>query len=118
MIFCLSQVRLTHEIKHDNIQQFYEWYETTNHLWLVLELCNGKASLLPRELCSEICSRKRFGVLVVIYLFGVTLSCPFSIFSFLLSIGGTVETLVEQDGALPESCVRQFGKDMALGKAG
>ena len=26
---------------HDNITQFYEWYETSNHLWLVIELCTG-----------------------------------------------------------------------------
>ncbi|XP_067934855.1 serine/threonine-protein kinase ULK4-like [Watersipora subatra] len=67
-----NQVRLTHEIKHSHIQQFYEWYETTNHLWLVLELCNG----------------------------------------------GTLEKLLEQDGALPETCVRQFGQDLVEGLHG
>ncbi|KAF6101595.1 unc-51 like kinase 4 [Phyllostomus discolor] len=34
-------VRLTHEIKHQNIVTFHEWYETSNHLWLVVELCTG-----------------------------------------------------------------------------
>ncbi|XP_038624213.1 serine/threonine-protein kinase ULK4 [Tachyglossus aculeatus] len=34
-------VRLTHEIKHKNIVTFHEWYETSNHLWMVLELCTG-----------------------------------------------------------------------------
>uniref|UniRef100_A0A8C6C1J7 non-specific serine/threonine protein kinase n=1 Tax=Monodon monoceros TaxID=40151 RepID=A0A8C6C1J7_MONMO len=34
-------VRLTHEIKHKNIVTFHEWYETSNHLWLVVELCTG-----------------------------------------------------------------------------
>nr|DBA24863.1 TPA: hypothetical protein GDO54_012461 [Pyxicephalus adspersus] len=34
-------VRLTHHIKHKNIVTFYEWYETSNHLWLVIELCTG-----------------------------------------------------------------------------
>ncbi|KAM6169783.1 serine/threonine-protein kinase ULK4 isoform 2-T2 [Rhynchocyon petersi] len=34
-------VRLTHEITHKNIVTFYEWYETSNHLWLVVELCTG-----------------------------------------------------------------------------
>lgn len=63
------QVRLTHEVKHEKIQQFYEWYETSNHLWLVLELCTG----------------------------------------------GTLEKLILQDGALPESCVRDFGKDLVEG---
>ncbi|XP_078519656.1 serine/threonine-protein kinase ULK4 isoform X2 [Lissotriton helveticus] len=34
-------VRLTHGIKHKNIVTFHEWYETSNHLWLVVELCTG-----------------------------------------------------------------------------
>nr|XP_058931819.1 serine/threonine-protein kinase ULK4 isoform X4 [Kogia breviceps] len=34
-------VRLTREIKHKNIVSFHEWYETSNHLWLVVELCTG-----------------------------------------------------------------------------
>ncbi|NXK51536.1 ULK4 kinase, partial [Chauna torquata] len=34
-------VRLTHEIRHRNIVTFHEWYETSNHLWLVMELCTG-----------------------------------------------------------------------------
>ncbi|XP_055457528.1 serine/threonine-protein kinase ULK4 [Psammomys obesus] len=34
-------VRLTHEIKHKNIVTFHEWYETSNHLWVVVELCTG-----------------------------------------------------------------------------
>nr|6U5L_A Chain A, Serine/threonine-protein kinase ULK4 [Homo sapiens] len=34
-------VRLTREIKHKNIVTFHEWYETSNHLWLVVELCTG-----------------------------------------------------------------------------
>ncbi|XP_043920668.1 serine/threonine-protein kinase ULK4 [Protopterus annectens] len=34
-------VRLTHDIRHTNVVTFYEWYETSNHLWLVTELCTG-----------------------------------------------------------------------------
>ncbi|CAH2283237.1 serine threonine- kinase ULK4 [Pelobates cultripes] len=34
-------VRLIHSIKHKNVVTFYEWYETSNHLWLVVELCTG-----------------------------------------------------------------------------
>ncbi|KAJ6661988.1 hypothetical protein lerEdw1_012835 [Lerista edwardsae] len=34
-------VRLTHEVRHKNIVTFHEWYETSNHLWLVVELCTG-----------------------------------------------------------------------------
>nr|XP_014351708.1 PREDICTED: serine/threonine-protein kinase ULK4 [Latimeria chalumnae] len=36
-----NRVRLTHDIKHKNVVTFYEWYETSNHLWLVVELCTG-----------------------------------------------------------------------------
>ncbi|XP_036441193.1 serine/threonine-protein kinase ULK4 [Colossoma macropomum] len=36
-----NHVRLTHDIKHDNVVSFYEWYETSNHFWLVVELCTG-----------------------------------------------------------------------------
>ncbi|KAK3572051.1 hypothetical protein QTP86_022280 [Hemibagrus guttatus] len=36
-----NHVRLTHDLKHDNVVSFYEWYETSNHLWLVVELCTG-----------------------------------------------------------------------------
>uniref|UniRef100_A0A672M2E6 Protein kinase domain-containing protein n=1 Tax=Sinocyclocheilus grahami TaxID=75366 RepID=A0A672M2E6_SINGR len=36
------QVRLAHDIKHDNVASFYEWYETSNHLWLVVEMCTGE----------------------------------------------------------------------------
>ncbi|XP_075274936.1 serine/threonine-protein kinase ULK4 isoform X2 [Opisthocomus hoazin] len=34
-------VRLTHEIRHKNIVTFHEWFETSNHFWLVVELCTG-----------------------------------------------------------------------------
>ncbi|CAH8577097.1 unnamed protein product, partial [Heterobilharzia americana] len=36
-----NHVRISHELKHKNVLQFYEWYETSNHLWLVMELCTG-----------------------------------------------------------------------------
>ncbi|KAM9310040.1 LOW QUALITY PROTEIN: serine/threonine-protein kinase ULK4 [Pholidichthys leucotaenia] len=36
-----NHVRLSHDVDHPNIVCFYEWYETSNHLWLVLELCTG-----------------------------------------------------------------------------
>jgi len=28
-------------MSHDNIVKFYEWYETSNHLWMIVELCTG-----------------------------------------------------------------------------
>eukprot|EP00879_Flechtneria_rotunda_P020298 GHRR01021346.1.p1 GENE.GHRR01021346.1~~GHRR01021346.1.p1 ORF type:complete len:660 (+),score=250.95 GHRR01021346.1:421-2400(+) len=37
----LQEVRTMHALDHDNILKFYAWYETTNHLWLILEYCVG-----------------------------------------------------------------------------
>ncbi|XP_054016871.1 serine/threonine-protein kinase ULK4 [Dryobates pubescens] len=34
-------VRLTHKIRHKNIVAFREWHETSNYLWLIMELCTG-----------------------------------------------------------------------------
>uniref|UniRef100_A0AAZ3RHM7 Protein kinase domain-containing protein n=1 Tax=Oncorhynchus tshawytscha TaxID=74940 RepID=A0AAZ3RHM7_ONCTS len=47
------QVRLTHDIKHENVVTFYEWYETSNHLWLVVELCTGGSleSVITQDEC-------------------------------------------------------------------
>ncbi|KAI1885690.1 hypothetical protein AGOR_G00206410 [Albula goreensis] len=36
-----NHVRLAHSMKHENVVNFHEWYETSNHLWLVVELCTG-----------------------------------------------------------------------------
>uniref|UniRef100_A0A8C9VKG1 Unc-51 like kinase 4 n=1 Tax=Scleropages formosus TaxID=113540 RepID=A0A8C9VKG1_SCLFO len=36
-----NHVRLIRNIKHENVVSFHEWYETSNHLWLVVELCTG-----------------------------------------------------------------------------
>ncbi|XP_033114833.1 serine/threonine-protein kinase ULK4-like isoform X2 [Anneissia japonica] len=64
-----NRVRLTHELSHINVVQFLEWYETTNHLWLVVELCTG----------------------------------------------GSLESILAQDGHLPESCIFSFGLDLVRG---
>uniref|UniRef100_A0A8C2JYY7 Unc-51 like kinase 4 n=1 Tax=Cyprinus carpio TaxID=7962 RepID=A0A8C2JYY7_CYPCA len=48
-----NHVRLAHDIKHDNVVSFYEWYETSNHLWLVVEMCTGGslAALVAQDEC-------------------------------------------------------------------
>lgn len=51
MIYCVDKykrhelsnlVRLMYELDNPNIMKFREWYETTNHLWLVMDLCDGE----------------------------------------------------------------------------
>uniref|UniRef100_A0A1I8H1B3 Protein kinase domain-containing protein n=1 Tax=Macrostomum lignano TaxID=282301 RepID=A0A1I8H1B3_9PLAT len=61
-----NHVRFVSELRHPLVVQFMEWYETTNHLWLVFELCSG----------------------------------------------GDLDTLLQLDGALPETAIRQFGMDL------
>jgi serine/threonine-protein kinase ULK4 len=50
MIYCVDKykrhelsnlVRLMYELDHPHVMKFREWYETTNHLWLVMDLCDG-----------------------------------------------------------------------------
>uniref|UniRef100_A0A6Q2ZCW1 Protein kinase domain-containing protein n=1 Tax=Esox lucius TaxID=8010 RepID=A0A6Q2ZCW1_ESOLU len=51
-----NHVRLTHDLKHENVVTFYEWYETSNHLWIVVELCTGgslEAVIAQDECLSE-----------------------------------------------------------------
>ncbi|MEW5310458.1 MAG: hypothetical protein WDW38_002255 [Sanguina aurantia] len=37
----LQEVRTMHALDNKNILKFFNWYETTNHLWLILEYCVG-----------------------------------------------------------------------------
>ena len=32
---------MMHALDHPNILKFHNWYETNNHLWLILEYCMG-----------------------------------------------------------------------------
>ncbi|KAL8486293.1 hypothetical protein ACS0TY_023122 [Phlomoides rotata] len=36
-----QEVRTLHTLDHSNVLRFHTWYETSAHLWLVLEYCVG-----------------------------------------------------------------------------
>ncbi|XP_034553782.1 serine/threonine-protein kinase ULK4 [Notolabrus celidotus] len=58
-----NHVRLSHDLDHPNIVSFHEWYETSSHLWLVVELCTGGSleSVISRDGCLSEDVVKRFG---------------------------------------------------------
>lgn len=65
----VSEVQVMHKLSHPHMLKFYDWYETRNNLWLILEYCTG----------------------------------------------GDLESILKQDGHLPETSVRIFGIDMVAG---
>ncbi|XP_031134165.1 serine/threonine-protein kinase ULK4 isoform X2 [Sander lucioperca] len=58
-----NHVRLSQDLDHPNIVGFYEWYETSNHLWLVVELCTGGSleSVIGHDGCLSEDVVRRFG---------------------------------------------------------
>lgn len=59
-----NTVRMTHDIVHQNVVKFYEWYETSNHLWLVVELCTGGSleNLISQDKSLPESSVRTFGI--------------------------------------------------------
>ena len=59
---------MTHDIEHENVVRFHEWYETSNHLWLVVELCNGGSleTLISQDCNLPESALRPFGVQLVI----------------------------------------------------
>eukprot|EP00741_Cyanophora_paradoxa_P004815 tig00000829_g4672.t1 len=37
----MNEVRILHNLVHPNILRFFNWYETSNHIWLIVEYCTG-----------------------------------------------------------------------------
>jgi len=35
------KVKILHTLSHPNVVKFTNWYETTNHLWLIVQLLSG-----------------------------------------------------------------------------
>ena len=50
---------MIHDLNHPNVVKFDEWYETNNHLWLVVELCTGKIFYTNCSLDFLFCFHKR-----------------------------------------------------------
>ena len=52
----LNQVEILHGLHCNNIIQFYEWFETRNHMWLIMEYCTGASlyELLLQVSCVRI----------------------------------------------------------------
>ena len=49
MTFVCLQVRLILSLRHSNVLQFREWYETSQHVWVVTELASGGSLALLLE---------------------------------------------------------------------
>ncbi|NXC84020.1 ULK4 kinase, partial [Cercotrichas coryphoeus] len=66
-------VRLTQGLTHKNIMTFYEWYETSNYLWLVVELCTGGSleSVIAQDECLPEDVVREFGVELVTGLYHI-----------------------------------------------
>ncbi|XP_071285691.1 serine/threonine-protein kinase ULK4 isoform X3 [Agelaius tricolor] len=66
-------VRLTQGLTHKNIVTFYEWYETSNHLWLVVDLCTGGSleSVIAQDECLPEDVVREFGIDLVTGLYHI-----------------------------------------------
>nr|XP_005485895.1 serine/threonine-protein kinase ULK4 [Zonotrichia albicollis]XP_026648481.1 serine/threonine-protein kinase ULK4 [Zonotrichia albicollis] len=66
-------IRLTQGLTHKNIVTFYEWYETSSHLWLVVELCTGGSlkSVIAQDECLPEDVVREFGIDLVTGLYHI-----------------------------------------------
>ena len=47
----VNEVQILHKLDNPHTLRFYDWYETKNNLWLILEYCTGSdlSSLLHQD---------------------------------------------------------------------
>ncbi|XP_053570318.1 serine/threonine-protein kinase ULK4 [Bombina bombina] len=90
-------VRLTHNIRHKNVVNFYEWYETSNSLWLVMELCTGGSleTIVSQDEQEPEETVRKFGIDIVsglhhIHELGI-LFCDLTPRKILLDASGTIK---------------------------
>lgn len=74
-----------YELDHPHVMKFREWYETTNHLWLVMDLCDGIEIYLVMDFSNLFCS------------------------------GGSLKSIIQADGSLPEISIRTIGVNVCQG---
>ncbi|KAG9393013.1 Protein kinase domain [Carpediemonas membranifera] len=57
-----KEARYLHSFQHPNILRFFSWYETEEHIWLVVELCTGGSleKLLEEDGCLPVESTRLF----------------------------------------------------------
>jgi serine/threonine-protein kinase ULK4 len=36
-----NEVKAMYSLDHPNVVKFFSWYETTNHIWVIIEHCSG-----------------------------------------------------------------------------
>ena len=120
-----NSVRISHNLHQENIVQFFEWYETSNHLWLVVELCTGitlekilqQDGFLPEE------TIRKFGINIVEALFYLhscnILLCDLSPSKIILDGSGCLKlsnfTVAKVDGEHDELDNEPEDADFGLG---
>jgi len=59
----VNEVAIMHSLSHPHTLKFYDWYETRNNLWLILEYCSGGdlKTLLKADKQLPIAAVKLFG---------------------------------------------------------
>ncbi|XP_002163720.3 serine/threonine-protein kinase ULK4 isoform X1 [Hydra vulgaris] len=92
-----NSVRISHQLNHPNIVHFYEWYETSNHFWLVVELCTGGSlqTVLQQDIVLPEKTIKSFGkdlVSGLLYLHSLDIVyCDLSPQKIILDSNGTLK---------------------------